>query len=79
MRPRFSHGGDFIHRSWCKFGYGLYGLGSTTADLDMDGGCFKCHDLEQFRRMGRLTIGSDTLTVDLSSYAVSGAELADTC
>ena len=75
MRPRFSSWRRFhsskLVQAWIR---NVYGLGSTTADLTMDRGCFKCHDLEQFHtNAGQFNIGSDTLTVDLSSYAVSGA------
>ena len=74
MRPRFSSGGDFIIEAGASLDTEVYGLGSTTADLTWiaDGSTVTTWN-NSTTNAGQFNIGSDTLTVDLSSYAVSGA------
>ena len=73
MRPRFSNGGDFIIEAGASLDTGFYGLGNTTADLTWIADASSVTTWNNSGTGdGQFNIGSDTLTVDLSSYAVSG-------
>ena len=74
MRPRFSSGGDFIIEAGASLNTGFYGLGSVSADLTWIANATGVTLWNNSStNANAFSIGADTLTVDLSSYAVSGA------
>ena len=74
MRPRFSSGGDFTIEAGASLDTEVYGLGSFSADLTWIADASSVTTWNNSgTNAGQLNIESDTLTVDLTSYAVSGA------
>ena len=73
MRPRYSSGGDFNIQAGASLDTEFYGLGTTTADLTWIADAAGVTTWNNSSaNADAFQIGADTLTVDLSSYAVSG-------